>query len=140
MELIYHGETFNSGGVTEAQVSELLQKKQDKLRGSSGELVTFNESGKAVAKDRVEVVSDAIKGLSVASSWSPYGAGTYFPYINNTVTNKIELASIAFAITNRGNNVSTSDSNYTRYMARAISLDTSAPTSITNGAISLVYT
>lgn len=60
------------------------------------------------------------------SNASPYGS-------------KESLSSIMTRINNRSDKVSLANTSYTTYMARAVALVTSAPSSMTNGTIALVY-
>lgn len=130
-------------GVGLAQVAEIMREwlgeKEDRLTGTPGQLAAFDSAGAAAARDAAGVLSELV-GESTAlgsSGWS--GSTVFIPAVNNGETGKISFDNIRYNANNRTSNVASSNTSYTTMMARGIKFDSTAPTSIANGCIVLVY-
>lgn len=90
------------------------------------------KAGTTVGGKRVLVEGDVTEPKNVTNNTSISGS------ISGS-TNLPTMNTLRYAI-NRTTSAAAADTNYTTYMARGISLQTSSPSSITNGCIALVYT
>lgn len=90
------------------------------------------KAGTTVGGKRVLVEGDATEPKNVTNNTSISGS------ISGS-TNLPTMNTLRYAI-NRTTSVAYGDSSYSTTMARGISLQTSSPSSITNGCIALVYT
>ncbi len=138
MKVYYKGETIAIPGcVTEDEVRALIKNKQNILIGTAGQLVGFNGTGAAAAKNMGAVFDEMVAQSPESSSWSPNSAS--FVYLKSGQAERIKMTSVQSAINNRSTNVSSSHTGYTSTVGRGISLQTATPSSITNGCIVLVY-
>lgn len=138
MKVYYKGETISIPGcVTEDEVRALIKNKQNVLIGTAGQLVGINGAGAAAAKDAGDVFDEMVAHSAESSGWSPGSAS--FVYLNGSKAERIKMTSVQSAINNRSTNVSSAHTGYTSTVGRGISLQTAAPSSVTNGCIVLVY-